>query len=66
MLFNVCSFKRHFNICHHFDLVSDVFDYLRAVLLTREKSERTLELVTTALKLNPANYTAWVYRFVEH
>ncbi|VVC43949.1 Protein prenyltransferase, alpha subunit [Cinara cedri] len=41
---------------------SDVYDYLRGVLATGEKSERTLELVTTALKLNPANQTVWNYR----
>lgn len=47
-----------------FFLVSDVYNYFRAILLSQEMSQRALELVTDAIALNPANYTAWVHRYV--
>ena len=37
-------------------------DYFRAAYLKNEISERSLRLTERALKLNPANYTAWFYR----
>lgn len=43
--------------------VRDVFDYLRAILRSGEKSERVLELTNDAVLLNPANYTVWQYRY---
>ncbi|PVU88925.1 hypothetical protein BB559_004292 [Furculomyces boomerangus] len=36
--------------------------YLRAIMQAGEVSERAFELVGEAIKLNPANYTAWLYR----
>ena len=37
-------------------------DYMRACFKNGEKSERSLKLSATCLKLNPANYTVWHYR----
>lgn len=44
--------------------VKDVFNYFRAVVASNEKSFRSLELTKDAVRLNPANYTVWQYRFV--
>lgn len=38
------------------------YDYMRAILKTGEKSERTLRLTGLCLKLNPANYSIWHFR----
>ena len=46
-------YSREFEDCH---------SYLRAVIAADEKSERVVELTTTCIKHNPANYTAWRYR----
>ncbi|OON17980.1 protein prenyltransferase alpha subunit repeat-containing domain protein, partial [Opisthorchis viverrini] len=40
----------------------DAHDYMRAVLLKDERSERALEITGTVLLLNPANFTVWEYR----
>ncbi|KAG1681819.1 Protein farnesyltransferase/geranylgeranyltransferase type-1 subunit alpha [Nymphon striatum] len=42
--------------------VKDIFDYLRAVMRTKEISERVLLLTTDAINQNPANYSVWTYR----
>eukprot|EP00924_Labyrinthula_sp_SR-Ha-C_P005495 snap_masked-scaffold_62-processed-gene-0.42-mRNA-1 protein AED:0.23 eAED:0.30 QI:0/-1/0/1/-1/1/1/0/349 len=39
-----------------------VNSYFRTVLLTEEKSERTLKLTELMIEENAANYTAWEYR----
>lgn len=43
-----------------------MYDYFRAIVKTQEISQRALELVTDAIALNPANYTAWTCRYVNY
>lgn len=40
----------------------DTMDYFRGIMATNEKSERVLELLSSVIQLNPANYTVWHYR----
>jgi protein farnesyltransferase/geranylgeranyltransferase type-1 subunit alpha len=37
--------------------------YLRAVMTANECSDRTLQLTEHIIKMNPAHYTVWLYRF---
>ncbi|KAJ6504789.1 hypothetical protein C8R47DRAFT_158472 [Mycena vitilis] len=41
----------------------DATNYLRAVVKTGEKSERVLQLTEHVIRLNPAHYSAWQYRY---
>ncbi|KAJ7869142.1 hypothetical protein B0H14DRAFT_293353 [Mycena olivaceomarginata] len=41
----------------------DATDYLRAVVKAGEKSERVLQLTEHVIRLNPAHYSAWQYRY---
>ncbi|CAL1699215.1 unnamed protein product [Somion occarium] len=37
--------------------------YFRGIVKTNEKSERVLELTEAIIRLNPAHYSAWQYRY---
>ncbi|KAI0250699.1 protein prenylyltransferase [Lactifluus subvellereus] len=41
----------------------DATDYFRAIVKTGEKSPRVLQLTETIIRLNPAHYSAWQYRY---
>ncbi|KAL4245673.1 protein prenyltransferase subunit alpha family protein [Abortiporus biennis] len=41
----------------------DATEYFRGVISTGEKSERVLELTEAIIRMNPAHYTAWQYRY---
>ncbi|KAF7325342.1 hypothetical protein MVEN_02634900 [Mycena venus] len=41
----------------------DATDYFRAVVKAGEKSERVLQLTEHVIRLNPAHYSAWQYRY---
>ncbi|TDL18725.1 protein prenylyltransferase [Rickenella mellea] len=41
----------------------DATDYFRGIVKTGEKSKRVLELTESIIRLNPAHYSAWQYRY---
>ncbi|KAK7681413.1 hypothetical protein QCA50_015505 [Cerrena zonata] len=41
----------------------DATDYFRGIVKTNEKSQRVLELTETVIRMNPAHYSAWQYRY---
>ncbi|KXN92160.1 Protein farnesyltransferase/geranylgeranyltransferase type-1 subunit alpha [Leucoagaricus sp. SymC.cos] len=41
----------------------DAADYFRAIVKAQERSERVLQLTEELIRLNPAHYTAWQYRY---
>ncbi|KAJ4495783.1 hypothetical protein C8J55DRAFT_494887 [Lentinula edodes] len=41
----------------------DATNYFRGIAKTGEKSQRVLELTEHLIRLNPAHYTAWQYRY---
>ncbi|TFY80084.1 hypothetical protein EWM64_g3931 [Hericium alpestre] len=41
----------------------DATDYFRGIVKTGEKSERVLRLTERLIRLNPAHYSAWQYRY---
>ena len=38
----------------------DAMDHFRAISVTKEHSERALELTETIIRINPAHYTVWL------
>ncbi|KAJ7064930.1 hypothetical protein C8F01DRAFT_1128787 [Mycena amicta] len=45
------------------DEYKEATDYLRAIVQSGEKSERVLQLTEHVIRLNPAHYSAWQYRY---
>ncbi|KAK0220058.1 hypothetical protein IW262DRAFT_998290 [Armillaria fumosa] len=45
------------------DEYKDATDYFRGIVRNGEKSERVLELTEHIIRLNPAHYSAWQYRY---
>ncbi|KAK2461256.1 hypothetical protein APHAL10511_006783 [Amanita phalloides] len=45
------------------DEYRDATNYFRGIIKKEEKSERALELTEFIIRLNPAHYTAWQYRY---
>ncbi|CAK5261900.1 unnamed protein product, partial [Mycena citricolor] len=45
------------------DEYKDATNYLRAVLQADERSERVMALTEHVIRLNPAHYSAWQYRY---
>ncbi|KAG8803540.1 CAAX geranylgeranyltransferase alpha subunit [Serendipita sp. 399] len=41
----------------------DALDYFRGVVATEERSERVLELTEHIIRMNPAHYSVWQYRY---
>ncbi|GMH29717.1 hypothetical protein Nepgr_031560 [Nepenthes gracilis] len=44
------------------DEFRETMDYFRAVYLADERSHRSLQLTSEAIRLNPGNYTVWHFR----
>ncbi|KAJ7178522.1 hypothetical protein C8R43DRAFT_871529 [Mycena crocata] len=45
------------------DEYRDATDYFRGIVKAGEKSERVLQLTEHVIRLNPAHYSAWQYRY---
>ncbi|KAG8865619.1 CAAX geranylgeranyltransferase alpha subunit [Serendipita sp. 405] len=41
----------------------DALDYFRGIVATEERSERVLELTERIIRMNPAHYSVWQYRY---